>query len=130
MALPSRKFKPRKAIKKRTKPRRVKAIKCRPHLDWVVEEFDCAIKSRVCKVTRLMHFCAGPIDPDHIRTRGAGGGDEQVWPLCRCAHDLRGTIGIDEIQRRYSVDAKEMAAHLWSISPPGRVYRYKVSRES
>lgn len=125
MSLPPRKFKPRKAIKKRAKPRRTSAIKCRAHLDYVVEEFDCSIRGKVCKVSGEVHECAGPIDPDHIITRGAGGGDEQVWPLCRKAHDLRGSLGLSELERRYGVDATDIGASLWDISPAGRAYRFK-----
>lgn len=126
--LPQRKFRLRKPIKRRTKPRRTKAIKCRAHLDWVITEFDCSLKGKVDKVTGELHECSGRIDPDHIVTRGAGGGDEQTWPLCRRAHDLRGTMGIEEFQRRFGVDAKETAKELWDISPAGRAYRYKQSR--
>lgn len=114
---------------KRAKPRRVRTvIKCRAHLTWVVKEFDCSIKGRVCKKTGEPHECYGPIDPDHIKTRGAGGDDTQVWPLCRAAHTLRGYIGLPELERRYDVTAAEIGAHLWSISPAGRACRYKQGR--
>jgi len=37
-----------------------------------------------------------PCDPDHISTRGAGGGDQafNVWPLCRACHITRHSKGI------------------------------------
>lgn len=39
---------------------------------------------------------ARPVDPDHITTRGAGGGDtyDNVWPLCRFHHQVRHAKGI------------------------------------
>lgn len=130
MPLPPRKQKAKKVIKPRTKPRRVKAIRCRPHLDWVVEEFDCAIKGKVDKKTGMVHVCCGPVDPDHIRTRGAGGGDEQVWPLCRGAHTLKGTIPLEEFEDRFGVEAVPMAAELWDKSPHGKAYRYQHKEQS
>lgn len=44
-----------------------------------------------------------PCDPDHIRSRGAGGGDthENVWPLCRWHHTERHTVGLTEFARKY-----------------------------
>jgi len=44
--------------------------------------------------------CGEPVgDPDHIRTRGAGGDDEQanLRPLCRAHHDARhaGTLAFE-----------------------------------
>ena len=40
--------------------------------------------------------CQGRIDPEHVTTRGAGGGDtiDNVMPLCRYHHTLKGQKGI------------------------------------
>ncbi len=132
MALPPRKFKPKKAIKKRTKPRRVKAIKCRPHINWILENWKCLLYSRVSKLSGVPHMCEGPLDPHHTPTRGAGGGDDNVVPLCRKAHAMIDSPGNSEksVQAMYGVDFRETAAKLWDISPPGRVYRYKQEREN
>lgn len=48
---------------------------------------------------------AGPSDPDHIKTRGAGGGDTKsnVWPLCRQHHTERHTIGLNRFMLKYSI---------------------------
>lgn len=45
----------------------------------------------------------GPSDPDHIVTRGAGGGDEahNVWPLCRTHHTERHKIGLHTFIAKY-----------------------------
>lgn len=52
-------------------------------------------KCVVCKST--------PVDPDHITTRGAGGGDtfDNVWPLCRRHHQERHQIGICTFIEKY-----------------------------
>lgn len=44
-----------------------------------------------------------PSDPDHIRTRGAGGHDEEsnIWPLCRIHHVERHAIGLALFCKRY-----------------------------
>lgn len=34
-----------------------------------------------------------PSDPEHVRTRGAGGKDRDTVPLCRSCHDLRHAKG-------------------------------------
>lgn len=46
---------------------------------------------------------SGPVDPDHITSRGAGGGDtpDNVWPLCRTHHNLRHARGLPYITERY-----------------------------
>lgn len=46
-----------------------------------------------------------PSDPDHLRTRGAGGDDslENLMPLCRRHHTERGTIGIRSFVKKYSL---------------------------
>ena len=46
-----------------------------------------------------------PVDPDHITTRGAGGGDaaNNVWPLCRFHHTERHTIGICTFIDKYEL---------------------------
>lgn len=51
-----------------------------------------------------------PTDPDHIRTRGAGGMDFirsgklivlNIWPLCREHHTERHAIGLDSFKAKY-----------------------------
>lgn len=34
-----------------------------------------------------------PSEPDHVRSRGAGGTDEDTVPMCRTCHDLRHAFG-------------------------------------
>lgn len=53
-----------------------------------------------------------PVDADHIKTRGAGGGDDQVWPLCRLHHTERHSMGIKTFQSRYDVDSQVVLGQL------------------
>lgn len=123
--LPPRQYKKQRPIKRRIKPRRSKAIKCRPHINWVLENYCCAFAGRGNKRTGRIHECEGRLDPHHTPTRGAGGGDDNVAPLCRTAHALLDSHGNSEksVQDEYGVDLREMAAELWEISPAGRKYR-------
>lgn len=52
----------------------------------------------------------GPSDPDHVRTKGAGGRDRgNIVPLCRVHHTEKGAKGIAWIMEAYGVD-------LWSVA--------------
>lgn len=56
------------------------------------------VKTLPCIVCRTV-----PSDPDHVTTRGAGGGDEavNVWPLCREHHNERHNQGLPHMIRKY-----------------------------
>ncbi len=99
MTLPRRRPKERRKLDTR--------VKCPGHLKFVREEFECSIKGRVCKSTGERHECWGPIDAHHVRTRGAGGGDEQVVSLCRGAHSLLDSWGWSA-KRVYCIEANPM----------------------
>jgi len=48
--------------------------------------------------------CFGPLDRDHITTRGAGGKDENnVWILCRKHHTERHKVGIFYFIKKYNL---------------------------
>lgn len=69
--------------------------KTRPaFVQWLIDHATCA----VCNVR--------PVDPDHIKTRGASGNryHEYVAPLCRKHHNERHAMGIATFQRRYAID--------------------------
>ncbi len=44
-----------------------------------------------------------PSEPDHIKTKGSGGGDVEggVWPLCRQHHNERHNTGIRTFVLKY-----------------------------
>lgn len=115
----------RKPITKvRTKLRRTTAIRCRAHIAWVLREYGCLLTGKVCKSTGQTHVCEGRLDPHHSPTRGAGGGDSDVLPLCRAAHTLIDTPNWSErrVQEEYGVDFRETATQLWKLSPAARAY--------
>jgi hypothetical protein len=59
-----------------------------------------------------------PSDPDHLRTRGAGGGDEEsnIIPLCRHPHHIeRHTIGLKSFVKKYNLPIS------WDTGWPKRV---------
>jgi len=54
-------------------------------------------------------------DPDHIKTRGAGGTDaNNVWPLCWVHHDERHTQGIVTFAKAYQTEPLTIARRLWA----------------
>lgn len=109
MNLPKRKQRPRMNVQPPTR------VECPGHCKWVRSSFGCAIAGKVCKSTGIAHECEGRIDPHHTPTRGAGGGDDRVVPLCRKAHDLIETPNWSEarVQSEYGVPFAPMAADLW-----------------
>lgn len=69
------------------------------------------------KLCRTLPCCAcgspPPSDPDHVRTRGAGGKDlGNVVPLCRRCHSQRHDLGLEWIRETYGVDLAAEAAAL------------------
>lgn len=123
----------RRSALRRRKPERMMPpkegapISCRPHLQWVAGHY-CCIAGRVAiegPMKGQQHVCEGRIDPHHVKTRGAGGGDEQVAPLCRLAHSQLDSPGWSQplFERAYSIDLANIAADLWKRSPHGQRYR-------
>ena len=128
MTLPLRQIKARKSIPKvRTKPRRTKAIKCRPHVNWVLDKWQCIAAGKVSKVTGKPHVCEGRLDPHHSPTRGAGGGDNNVSPCCRWLHSRLDSPGHSEksVEAEYGISFRDTGASLWEGSP----YRYEYERK-
>lgn len=119
MTLPRRRPKERRKLDTR--------VKCPGHLKFVREEFECSIKGRVCKSTGERHECWGPIDAHHVRTRGAGGGDEQVVSLCRGAHSLLDSWGwsAKRFDEEFEINLAETAADLWKVSDARKRYEAK-----
>lgn len=64
-----------------------------------------------------------PSEPDHIKTRGAGGGDDidNLQPLCREHHQERHTIGIKTFMNKYPQEsdqeqAAKFIAQIYSVT--------------
>ena len=62
-------------------------------------------KKNLALVRAMDCFICGtrPVDVDHIKSRGAGGGDDlpNLQALCRSHHVERHTIGIKQFLKRY-----------------------------
>jgi len=94
-------------------------IKCAGHLKWVRgHECLCAGK--------WGHECAGRIEAHHVTSRGAGGGDEQVVPLCTLAHGIVHQMGGSSFAASFKLDLAATAADLWKHSPHGQRYRLQT----
>ncbi len=90
-------------------------IDCPGHLKWV-RGFACAVG---CTKFGIVPNCLAPIDAHHTTTRGAGGGDDTVIPLCRYHHSLLDSPGWSQkrLEEACGVDFKQLAADLWRRSP-------------
>lgn len=117
------------AIPKRRRPPKMglrvsNVIRCHSHLQFV-RGCECSVKD---KPFAAHDPCWGPIEAHHVRTRGAGGGDEQVVPLCRGHHAQLDTPGWSSkrFEQVYNIDLTETAAMLWLISPAGKRHRAKA----
>ena len=53
-------------------------------------------KCRVCGQT--------PCDAHHVKAKGAGGGDDQVIPLCRKHHAEWHSLGVGRFLKRHPVE--------------------------
>ena len=86
---------------------------CRSHVPdfraWIREHGRCV----VCRSRN--------VDPHHVRSRGAGGGDrENIVPLCRLHHDEVGRLGRPSFEAKYRVELRAVAGLTW------RIYRHEV----
>lgn len=57
-----------------------------------------------------------PVDPCHVKTRGAGGKDEKnLIPLCRHCHIEQHQIGIKTFADKYKLDFDYLTKVFWNI---------------
>ena len=117
--IPKRKKKPKMGLREPT------AIKCAGHLQWV-RGHECCVWGKLEQLGdgyARHHSCEGKTEAHHVVSRGAGGGDEQVVPLCSKAHADGHRMGWETFQKRYRVDLASTAADMWKQSPAGKRYR-------
>lgn len=76
-------------------------LRCRAHREWV-KSLGCCVPG--CRRTE--------IDPNHITTRGAGGGDDTCVNMCRWHHTEWHQIGRLTWQRKYRILLVPHAAKL------------------
>ena len=102
-------------LKRRKRPRmgvrQSDRINCPGHRKFV-RGFEC------CAKDRGPYRCEGPMDAHHSTTRGAGGGDETVVPLCRLHHSLLDSPGWSQpkFEAVHGLDFTEIASDLWRKS--------------
>ena len=116
---------PRRKPRSRMGLRESSVIKYPGHLKWV-RGHECAV-ARAEAASR--YPCWGRIEAHHVRTRGAGGGDEQVISLCQGHHAQLDSPAWSStrFEQVYKIDMASMAADLWRVSPHG--IRYRRDRE-
>lgn len=112
--IPKRRTRPRMMAPKEDAP-----IVCPGHGQYV-RGFVCALaglKGKTPLGTEMVHECFGRMEGHHVKTRGAGGGDDQQAPLCALGHS--------QVHGGYTfpVDLEKLAAELWKLSPHGKKYR-------
>lgn len=130
--IPKRRTRPKMMAPKEDAP-----IKCAGHLKWV-RGHECTIagKSRNAFVSGFIgperHVCEGRIEAHHTPTRGAGGGDDSVVPLCSYAHAILDSPGWSErrLEQEYRVDLRATALALWKASPHRIKYEQEQRRTS
>lgn len=110
----------RRKPKKMMQPKESAPIACPGHLQYV-RGYECVFEGLVGKTPTGKdtepHECMGKIAAHHVKSRGAGGGDEQVVPLCTLAHSQQ------HGGYKYPVDLKALADKLWLMSPHGIKWR-------
>lgn len=83
------------------------------------------VRGFMCAVANRGDDCFGKMHAHHVTTRGAGGGDEQVVPLCAKHHDEIHTRGQNTFAAAYKVDLEKLAKQLWKASS----HRIKYEKE-
>lgn len=61
--------------------------------------------------------CSSPGEPDHIKSRGAGGTNEEfnLWSLCRSCHTKRHNLGFITFVSRHRVLQLELVKKGWVL---------------
>lgn len=123
MNLPKRRTRPRMMAPKEDAP-----ICCPGHDKWVRGLVCCALgRMAISPLGREMgkHECQGRMEAHHETTRGAGGGDDKLIPLCALAH------GQHHLGYVFAgLDQAEVSAACWKASPHRITWERKQQTES
>jgi len=67
-----------------------------------------------------------PLDPDHVRTRGSLGGDDDqnIMTLCRKRHTEKGMKGISYMATKYPSYHKWLIDHNWFFCNFSKKWRH------
>lgn len=94
------------------------AAKAKKPKRWILKRRDDAyrawVKALPCTLHDVAgHVCWGPVDPHHVKTRGAGGSDAaNLIPVCRGFHDEIHQRGRRTTEALYGLDLAHEAARL------------------
>jgi hypothetical protein len=118
--IPRRKRRPKMGLRVSTK------VVCHSHGKWI-RGHQCLIAGLSRKKNGEHHECWGRIEAHHTTTRGAGGDDSTLVPLCSGAHALLDSPGWSQpyFESEYGVNLKATAAALWKHSPHRVAYEKK-----
>lgn len=64
-----------------------------------------------CAVWNCQHE-GYPIEPAHVKSRGAGGTSVDLVPICSVHHNEQHAVGISTFENRHDIDLSELAAQL------------------
>jgi hypothetical protein len=120
---------PRKRPKLRMNVQPPDRVECRGHWEWMRKKgYLCLAAGKVSKRTGEIHVCEGRLDPHHAKTRGAGGDDRHIVPLCRCIHSRLDSPGHSQksVEDEYGLKMLETSAALWREDT---YHRQKFERE-
>lgn len=120
-----------KKIKKPTRWQR--KASCKPHVNWLLKNFDCAVKGlagHVCCNTPMRR----PRMVHHVRDDLAAGMslrpmDSRGVVLCDDAHEEGHNKGWPSFEQKYGVDLSATADKAWAQSPKRAPYEAKMRRE-
>lgn len=105
-------------------------LRCPAHKRFV-KRHECCLKGLVDLKTGNPHVCWGPIDPHHVTTVGAGGGDDECVPVCRGGHDLVDRPGWSQrlVEERFGINFKDLAEQMAGRSKALKLYHKKREAE-
>ena len=75
-------------------------------------EYLAYVATQPCVACRSIGIRPRPADPHHVQTKGAGGGDDQVAPLCREHHAMCHRIGRASFAAAWKLDLDAEAARV------------------
>lgn len=111
---------PKRRKRERMGVRTPERVRSDGHIQWV-RGHNCLVYAH----PKGRQDCEGKVQAHHVRTRGAGGGDEQVVPLCVIHHAQLDSPGWSSkrFEEVYGLNMAKIAAELWLSSPHGVRYR-------
>jgi len=114
MNLPRRRKSPRMGLRESS------VIRCPGHLQWTRGNL-CVVRHSA--VSPDCYVCVNQTHAHHVKTKGAGGGDEQVVAMCSIHHSEIHNIGVETFEKKYGINLADEAANGWLVSPHGIRYR-------